>query len=491
MGAVLFLITMAVSGLLVLLLPAMLIAFANFEVDLAVDMLLLFAVGSFVAVSVTTALSGRVMKTERAFTYLALVGVWLVTPLIAGLFYVVLADLPFIPAWFEAVAALTTSGASVLQREEAPRALLFWRSATEWYGGFLALASIVHVLAPAGFGGLQGTGSRLLSGGPEDSLFKVKTYRALALQYTLITGLIYLGLMLFGVPPLNAMMLGMISAATGGFLPFSGPLEEAIGRGAATVMALGLCLGTMSVFWRRQIIRRPQHVFQNNLEAKIVVAVIVALTIAYAVRIADVSGSAVGNSLLAAIQEGFFTASSLVATSGIETRPGVIALLPHILVLAVIFVGAGVYSTSGGVKVFRIGAMWVYTVAELNRLIFPNSVDRHKFGDFIIERSAIQAIWTYFIIAVLVIGLGAALLALTGTGFEAAIVMSVSFFSNASPVYDALRPLGDESATANWPGFRALPHQATYLLSIAIMTIGRLEVLVIFAVLNVRYWYNR
>ncbi|MCY6380744.1 hypothetical protein [Hoeflea prorocentri] len=491
MSAVLFLITLAVSGLLVLLLPAVLIAFAHSEIELATNMLLLFAVGSFVAVSATTALSGRIKETERAFTYLALVGVWVITPFIAGTFYTVLSDLSLMQGWFEAVGALTTSGASVLQRSETPVGLLFWRSATEWYGGFLALASIVHVLAPAGFGGLQGAGSRLLSGGSENSLFKVQTYRTLALQYTLITGLIYLGLMLFGVAPLNAMMLGMISAATGGFVPFSGPLEETIGQGATTVMALGLCLGTLSVFWRRQILRRPKHVFQNNLEVKIVVAVIAALTIAYAVRIADVSGSAAGNKLLSALQEGFFTASSLVATSGIETRPGVIALLPNIVVLAVIFVGAGVYSTSGGVKVFRIGAMWVYTVAELNRLIFPNSVDRHKFGDLVIGRGSIQAIWTYFIIAILVIGLGASLLALSGTGFEAAIVMSVSFFSNASPVYDALRPLGDESVTASWPGFRALPHQATYLLSIIIMTIGRLEVLVIFAVLNIRYWYNR
>ena len=140
---------------------------------------------------------------------------------------------------------------------------------------------------------------------------------------------------------------------------------------------------------------------------------------------------------------------------------------------------------------FRIGAMWIYTVAELNRLIYPNSVDRLKFGDLAIERQSMQAIWTYFIIAILVVGTGAMLIALTATGFEAAIVMSVAFFSNASPVYDALRPIASDAGNSDWPSFQALPHSITYLLAIAIMTIGRLEVLVIFAVLNVRYWYNR
>lgn len=490
MVGVVFLITMAVSGLLILLIPAVLVSVAHSEMELATEMLLLFAVGSFCAVAVVTALLGRIKQTERAFTYLALVGVWTVTPLICAIFFVALAEIPFLPAWFEAVGALTTSGASVLVREQAPKGLLFWRSTCEWYGGFLTLASIIHVLAPAGFGGLQ-SNSRMLAISPGEGLFRPQNYNRLALQYTLMTGLIFLGLVLFGVNPLDAVMLGMISAATGGFLPFAGPLEENISEGATTIMALGLCLGTMSVFWRRQILRHPQRALQNNLEAKIVVCIILALTIAYAARIADVSGGPVRSSIVAALQEGFFTASSLVATSGIETRPGVIALLPNILVLAVIFVGAGVYSTTGGVKVFRIGAMWIYTVAELNRLIYPNSVDRLKFGDLAIDRRSMQAIWTYFIIAILVVGTGAMLMALTATGFEAAIVMSVAFFSNASPVYDAFRPLAAEAVVSEWPSFQALPHPVTYLLAIAIMTIGRLEVLVIFAVLNVRFWYNR
>ncbi|MEM6461646.1 MAG: hypothetical protein AAF724_07005 [Pseudomonadota bacterium] len=490
MNGAVFLIAMAVSGLLAMLVPAVLVAFGHSELELATDMLLLFAVGTFVVVAVVAALTGRVKETERAFTYLALVGVWIATPIVAAVVFMVLADLPFVPAWFEAVGALTTSGASVLVREEAPQGVLFWRTMCEWYGGFLTLASIIHVLAPAGFGGLQ-SNSPVSTTIPEEGLFKVTTYYRLVGQYTFITCLIFLGLLAFGVQPLEAAMLGMISAATGGFLPFSGPLDENISQGAATVMAVGFCLGTISVFWRRQIFRRPRRLIQTSLEAKIVAIVIIGLTIAYAVRIVDVSGGSVGSTIVAAIQEGFFTASSLVATSGIETRPGVMALLPNIVVLAVVFVGAGVYSTTGGVKVFRIGTMWIYTIAELNRLIYPSSVDRLKFGNLAIERQSMQAIWTYFIIAVLVVGGGAMLIALTATGFEAAIVMSVAFFSNASPIYEALRPIASDATSGDWPSFMTLSNPITYVLAIAVMTIGRLEVLVIFAVLNIRYWYNR
>ena len=302
-----------------------------------------------------------------------------------------------------------------------------------------------------------------MAGGHDTSLYRPEAYRALLLQYSVITGIILLGLMVFGVKPLDAVMLGMISAATGGFLPFVSPLEDNIGGGAITVMALGLCAGTLSVFWRRRIIRRPGRIFPNNMEAKILAAIIVALTVVYAARIVEVSGGSALENLVPALREGFFTASSLVATSGIETRPGVIALLPNIVVLAVIFVGAGVYSTTGGVKIFRIGAMWIYAIAELNRLIYPNSVDRLRFGDALIRRDAMQAIWTYFIVAVLVIGLGAMLIALTATGFEAAVVMAVALFSNAGPVYNALQPATSE-VTHQWPAFSALPYQVTYVL---------------------------
>jgi trk system potassium uptake protein TrkH len=490
MSGPLFLITLSAAGLFGLYVPAILVAIANSESQLAIDMTLLASIGAFLTLAILTAITGKPRKTDRAFSFLALVGVWVATPLFGAVSFVVLADLAFMPAWFEAVGALTTSGASVLVRETAPRGLLFWRALLEWYGGFLTLASIVHVLAPAGFGGLQGISSRLLAGSHDDSLYRPEAYRMLLLQYSLITCVIFFGLMIFGVNPLEAVMLGMISAATGGFVPFVDPLEEHIGAAATMVMAVGLCAGTMSVFWRRQILRRPTRIFQNNMEAKILFAVIAALTVMYAARIVDVSGGSISENLLPALREGFFTASSLVATSGIETRPGVIALLPNIVVLAVIFVGAGVYSTSGGVKIFRIGAMWVYTLAELNRLIYPNSVDRLKFGETPINRDAMQAIWTYFIIAILVIGLGASLIALTATGFEAAIVLAVALFSNASPVYNALQPVSVDAVT-QWPTFQNLPNHLTYLLSIAIMTVGRLEVLVVFAVLNIKYWYNR
>ena len=490
MRGVLFLIALGSAGMFALLLPAILIALAGNEGDMFVSMSIFAFLSLFLALVILLAISGNKGSSERSFRFLALVVTWCVLSLLAAASFMVLADIGFFPALFEAVSALTTSGGSVLIKDTAPKSLLFWRALLEWYGGFLTLVSIVLVLAPAGFGGLQSQQGGILFKTPEAGLFSISSYGSLLLQYGLVTLLVLLGLMVFGVRPLEAVMLGMVSTATGGFVPFSDPIEIHIGEGAMTILALGLCVGAMSVFWRRALLHRPRHIVQNSLEAKILILLIVFLAIVYAARIASVQGNAVPGNLVNSLEEGFFAAASLVATSGMESRPGILALLPDILVLAVIFVGGGVYSTSGGVKIFRIGAMWTYAVAELNRLIYPNSVERMKFGEASIEISSINAIWSYFIIAVVIIGSGSVLVALSGLSFEASIVFVVSLFSNAGPVYEALRPVAADPS-GDWPVYAALPSGITYFLATLVMFIGRLEVLVVLAVFNIRYWYNR
>lgn len=490
MRGVLQLMTFGSAGMFALLVPAIMAAIANGENDMIRPMLVFAFIGVFLTVVILASISGGRESSDRAFRYLSLVATWLTVSFLAALSFMVLADIGFSAALFEAVSALTTSGGSVLDKENAALSLLFWRTLLEWYGGFLTLSSIVLVLAPAGFGGLQSRAGSLLVDKPEAGLYSLTAYGSLMMQYGLVTMAILLGLLLFGVAPLEAVMLGMIASATGGFVPFIGGIEAHIGNGAMTVLGFGLCLGTLSIFWRRALLRRPGRIFQNSLETKIVVLAISLVSVVYAARIVGVTGNETAPEIFKALEEGFFAASSLVATSGMESRPGVIALLPNIVVLAIIFVGGGVYSTSGGVKIFRIGAMWIYAIAELNRLIYPNSVARMRFGEATIDTASIQAIWSYFIIAVLIIGAGSVLISLSGTNFEAAIIMAVSLFSNAGPVYEALRPVS-ASADGVWPLYSSLPGAVTYLIGAIIMFIGRLEVLVVFAVFNIRYWYYR
>ena len=103
-----------------------------------------------------------------------------------------------------------------------------------------------------------------------------------------------------------------------------------------------------------------------------------------------------------------------------------------------------------------------------------------------------RSIWTYFALSLLVIAAAALAFTLTATDFEAGLTMAVAFFANAGPVYEALVPPAFATDPANqvWPPLVAMPALAK-LAAIAVMTLGRLEVMVIFAVFNLGYWINR
>ncbi len=472
-----------------LIVPSVLFAIADSERDLAFSMLLIGALGVFAALMVLGSISGFGRRLDRAQGYLALVGVWVMLPVAAAISFRTLSGMGWIDSWFEAVSAITTSGATLLPRETAPRAILFWRASLEWYGGFLTLVSIIHVLAPGGFGGLPGGDRKIITGQASDMTVDLSSFRGVLSQYALITLFIFIALMLAGVEGPFAAMMSMVVIATGGFLPFEGALETQAGTAAQLVLTLGLTLGTVSVFWRQRLFRTPRNLIRANPEVLIVVAAIVVLALLFAARLSDVSG---GADLMPIFVESLLAATSLIATSGIESRPGVIALWPEVMVLLVVLIGGGIYSTTGGFKIFRISAMAVHSTRELNRLIYPSSVSSLRFGRYLIDEKSMRAIWTYFALSLLVIAFAALVFTLTATDFEAGVTIAIALFSNAGPVYEALTPpvFATDPDNGAWPTLTVMTASAK-LAGIVLMTLGRLEVMVVFAVLNVRYWLTR
>lgn len=489
MRGILHVVSVAVAGLVGLIILPIVIAIADGERDLALQMILTGALIFFAACGVLAAISGFQRRLGRAEGYAALIIVWIMTPIVGAITFSTLTTQSFMDGWFEAVSALTTSGVTLLSRETEPRAILFWRAMMEWYGGFLTLVSIIHVLAPGGFGGLPGGDRRLLASSGDDFLGDLHALRQIAGQYLLITGLVFTALVIAGVDGSVAAMLGMVSVATGGFLPFEGALENHAGPAAQIVLAIGLGIGTVSVFWRRQLMRGPARFFRDNMEALIVAGIICILTLAYTSRLATVSG---GRPDAAMFAEGLLAGVSLVATSGIESRPGVIALLPDVIVLVVVLAGAGIYSTTGGIKIYRIGAMAAHATRELNRLIYPSISGSMRFGSHILDEESLRAVWSAVILSLLVITVGAFFFTLEAADFEAGLALSIALFSNAGPVYEAVTPAIYSTDPSNdiWPAISELP-LITKLAGIVIMTFGRLEVLIVFAVFNVRYWLTR
>ena len=161
--------------------------------------------------------------------------------------------------------------------------------------------------------------------------------------------------------------------------------------------------------------------------------------------------------------------------------------MPLVVVLFIVLVGGSAFSTSGGLKHYRMGGMLVQSWNELDRLVYPNAVRSSHFGTEQFDLELMKAIWSFFVAAILVLAIGTIFLASTGIPFEGAITAAVAAFTTAGPVYNA----GWSVAVGqDWPTLSEFADEAKYAL-ILLMLIGRLEIIAVIALFSRQYWRNR
>ncbi|WP_421850244.1 potassium transporter TrkG [Oricola sp.] len=471
-----------------------LVGIAHGESEQAIRLTIVCAVGVFISGICTAATLGYRHALTHTRLILTMVLVWLTMSAIGALPLYVAGNMPFGKALFESVSGLTTSGATLLTaREELPRSIIFWRVQLEWAGGFLTLASLFLVLSPLAIGGvpkraIAADWQMVMDDGRDAGLEHLKRYFPLLVFYGAATLIVYFAFVASGAGSLDAAYLTMTGISTGGFSPYDVELELHHGVPTIAVMAIVLAVSATSIFWQRYDVSSLLQRLVNNREALWVFAIVGLMTLSYTVAFGAVSGWAPNWLSPSVIVDSAFAAASIVSTSGLESRPGVIALLPETLVFSVAFFGAAVFSTSSGLKVHRLGAMLVQSVRELSLLIYPSSITPTRIAGARYSENMLVEIWPVLVLLLAVMAIGVFALA-GGTGsIESAIVAAMALVLNAAPLYDAFAPLG--AAPDVWPQFRDFS-AFEQLVAGVIMLLGRLEFIAVFAILNVKFWISR
>ncbi len=445
--------------------------------------------GSFVFGSLVLAVMNRKSRLPDVGKLVLLAAVWIILPIFAALPIADISNLSVLDSIFESVSGISTAGGSILKTVESwPQGLLFWRIQLQWFGGFLALLTVLLIIAPMRIGGLTSGSSIYLGnldrGGTQRRAISI-VLKIFAI-YASMTMLCTIVLFMSGTRAFYAVTLAMTAVSTGGFLPFDGAIDTYVSPVGLFTISLFLLVGATSVFWQRMLLDRRVAGLATHRESYSVMALIAILSLIYMfiiVSISAPSANAIGHALL----EGFFVATSLVATSGIEARPGTIALIPLIIVLFIILVGGSAYSTTGGLKHYRMGGMLVQSWSEIERLIYPHNVKPSKFGSQDYDMNLMKAIWSFFTVMILTIAFFSIIIAASGIPFEAALTATISAFATAGPVYEAgWAAPGAET----WPTYNNFTETGKIAL-ICTMILGRLEVLVLLSMLSTKYWFNR
>lgn len=434
----------------------------------------------FAAGSVHLATRSRPARLGRLSAYGLLLMIWVGFPIVAAVPVAATTSLGPVGAWFEAVAAFTTTGGGQIHDiAGVPRATLAWLMSLQWLGGLVTLVGFVAILAPSGVGGLPDHSARAAEQGTSEAAALDDALRLVLPIYVGASIVAMLGFYAVGLRGYDAFGLAAAGLSTGGLLP-DGDGIAAYGAAPKTLFMVCMLVGGTSVLWHRMILTRRFRMAYGQRENMALLGVCAAVGLmAAAARFDTPEGSL---SLPLALEDGLFAAISIVTTTGVEPHAGAFTALPTALVVALVFVGAATFSTGGGVKMYRVGVMGVQALLELNRLILPHAVRPRRLGRQTVSLEMMKAIWLCFAISAASLLLLTAALAPAMPSFSAAFMATLSALSNAGPIYGA----GWES-NAPWPEWGDLPAYGRIILGGA-MILGRLEILVVLGLIHFGVW---
>ena len=100
--------------------------------------------------------------------------------------------------------------------------------------------------------------------------------------------------------------------------------------------------------------------------------------------------------------------------------------VPGILFLGLVLIGGGVATTSGGIKLLRVYALYANAVQEMDRLVHPSSIGQTRSVPQTELRSKAYIAWIFFMLFFISLAGVTLLLSATGLTFESAFVGAIS-----------------------------------------------------------------
>jgi len=375
--------------------------------------------------------------------------------------------MPPVSAVFEATAGLTTTGISMLADPAIlPQSLLFWRALMQWVGGLGILTFFIAVIRESG-----GASRRLFSaethktdaGSIRPSL--TKSIVDLWKVYGFITTLIIATYVWLGMPLFESFLHAFSAISTGGFSSNAmsiGAYSPAVQAVTTVFMFIGgvnfvLMYSLLNGQWRK--------LFRNS-EFKIYTGIFLAVASVIGLKLYTLSRPAV--------LDAFFQSAALVSSTGYSTMSlGVLGTAIQFLIIAVMFVGGSVGSTSGGLKVFRLETMVELVKRHLSSYRLPETaINEVKIDGEILESETLRTISVLFFVWVSASFIGTlAVVIFDGASLMGAFSGTVSAIGNMGPVFMETQQMIGLSAGSK-------------IVWIIGMIAGRLEMIPLLAIFN-------
>lgn len=289
---------------------------------------------------------------------------WLYGMLLAAVPFYLFGGITPVQALFEAVSGFTTTGLSVLEVEQLPRMLLFYRALLQYVGG---IGFVVTMLL---FVQEKESAELFQTEGHPDRLMPAmgKTARAIGIMYVFFllagTGLYCIA----GMSAFDGIVHAMCSLSTGGFSNRMDSIGYYNSFSMEAVTILLMLTGTTNFSFLLLLFRGKLREFAKASELRFLAGlVLLAVPVMSACLIMN------GEEIVKSIRLAAFNMISAISTTGYATCSyndwPETALVIMILMM---IIGGGMGSTAGGIKLARVCILCKDLVRNVQKKLLPN-----------------------------------------------------------------------------------------------------------------------
>ena len=445
------------------------------------------AVIAFAASALITALVGGVMtlassrdgEIYRREGILIVAGSWILASVFGALPYLFTGTFTLpIDALFESASGITTTGASLMTDIEAHgRAILFWRSFSQWLGGMGIVVLFVALLPELGPGArflykleVPGPSAEALQPRIHDTAAILwKLYLAFTVAETVL-------LMLVGMGLYDALTHTFSTLSTGGFSPRNASVGafDSVAIEIIIVFFMIVAGANFSLYFGMRK-RRGRNLFRDS-EFRLYAAILAGASL---VVTWSLLSSGTTDHFGRALLDSVFQVVSITTTTGFATADfNLWPVLSTMILVGLMFVGGCAGSTSGSMKIMRMVIGMKSAWRELRLMFSPNSVLSVFVGGKAVPDSIVRSVSGFFILYVSTWAVGTLILSIKGPDLITAATAAAATIGNIGPGLNAVGPIENYAFFSGWDK----------ALMVLLMWLGRLEIYSIAALLTRSFW---
>lgn len=376
-------------------------------------------------------------------------------------------------ALFEAVSGVTTTGATVLNDiESLPKSILFWRSFLQWVGGLGIVVFTIALLPLLGVSGEKLFNVEYPGPSSEKMTPRIKETARMLLSFYIGFTFLEFFLLSYSMPFFDAICHALTTMPTGGFSTFNDSINTQSNYVKSVILLFMIIGGTNFALHFRVLKSGPKSYFNDREFLYFIGLIILASTAVLFTSYLFSEGSNILDTVFQVVA--IITTTGYTSTDYSAWQP----FIKQFMLFGLMFVGAMGGSTSGGIKIIRLVAIFKYARMELKRSLHAKAIIPIRIGKKVISDEVIRKTIAFFLFYVMFFIVASFLFTMMGIDLQSSMGVAASGMGNIGPSWGAFGAMDS---------YYLLPTTGKYIMMFC-MLLGRLEIFAVLVLFTKTFW---